>query len=269
MLRFAANLSMMYTEHPFLERFGAAATDGFAGVEYMGPYDYPAETIASLLRRHRLEQVLFNTPPGDWEAGMRGMACLPGWQGEFRAGVRQALEYAGALGCARVHVMSGIAPAGADPLELREVYLGNLLWAAEMAGAVGVRLLLEAINGRDMPGYYLQRQEVAHGFVEEVGSRALGVQMDLYHCQISEGDLAMKVRRYLGVAGGERVGHVQVAGVPDRGEPDVGEVEFGYLLRLLEELGYAGWVGCEYRPRAGTSAGLGWLQRLRAEGLAG
>lgn len=268
MLRFAANLTMMYTEYPFLQRFAAAAEDGFTGVEYLGPYQYPAEMLVSLLSRYGLKQVLFNTPAGDWEAGMRGMACLPGREEEFRGGMISALDYAGALGCGRVHVMSGIPVDGADPAELRAVYLRNLRWAAERAEAAGVLLLLEAINGRDMPGYFLSRQEAAHGVVEEVGSPALAVQMDLYHCQVSEGDLAMRLRRYLGVDGG-RVGHVQVAGVPDRGEPDVGEVEFRYLFQLMDELGYAGWVGCEYRPRAGTSAGLGWLRRLRAEGLAG
>jgi hydroxypyruvate isomerase len=263
MPRFAANLTMMYTEYPFLERFAAAASDGFTAVEYLSPYEYPLETLAKLLSEHSLEQVLFNTPTGDWAAGMRGFACLPGREGEFRQGLLLALRYAAALQCPRVHVMSGIAPSDADPAELHRVYLRNLTWAVEQASAAGVYLLLEPINGRDMPGYFLTRQDAAHAVVAEVGSDVLKVQMDLYHCQIVEGDLEAKLRLYLQDPVKTNVGHIQVAGVPDRHEPDTGEVNFPYLLHLIDELPYTGWIGCEYRPRGGTSEGLGWMRGFR------
>ena len=263
MPRFAANLTTMYTEYPFPERFSAASRDGFTAVEYLFPYDYSTETLARLHSEHGLELTLFNAPPGDWAAGVRGLTCLPGREAEFRKGVLHALRYAEALRCPRVHVMSGLIPESTDPSELRRVYLANLKWAAEQAAAAGVLLLIEPINARDMPGYFLNRQETAHAFVSEVGSSSLKVQMDLYHCQITEGDLATRLRHYLQDSADTNVGHIQIAGVPDRQEPDAGEVNFAYLFDLLDDLGYRGWVGCEYRPRAGTSEGLGWLRRLR------
>ncbi|HEY2927540.1 2-oxo-tetronate isomerase [Piscinibacter sp.] len=260
MPRFAANLSMMYTEHAFLDRFAAAAADGFTAVEYLFPYAFDAVELAQRLADHGLQQVLFNAPPGDWDAGERGMACLPGREAEFRRGfVEQALPYARALGCPRVHVMAGLAPAGASRDLLRAVYLANLDWAARQAAPHGIDVLIEPINTRDIPGFFLNRQDAAHAVVQEVGAPNLKVQMDLYHCQIVEGDVAMKIREYLPSG---RVGHIQIAGVPERHEPDQGELHYPYLLALLDELGYAGHVGCEYRPRAGTSAGLGWLHSL-------
>lgn len=255
MPRLAANLSMMYTEHPFLDRFAAAAGDGFEAVEYLFPYEFPASELALRLRDSGLRQVLFNAPPGDWAAGERGTACLPGREDDFRTGVRQALDYAGTLGCPRVHLMAGLAPSGADRARLRETCLRNLEWAANAAAAQGVDCLIEPINTRDIPGFFLNRQDEAHAIVAEVGAPNLKVQMDLYHCQIVEGDVAMKLRRWLPTG---RVGHLQIAGVPERHEPDVGELNYAYLFRVIDELGFDGWVGCEYRPKGGTSEGLGW-----------
>lgn len=255
MPRFAANLSMMYTEHPFLERFAAAAADGFRAVEFLFPYEHEPEQIASQLREHGLEQVLFNLPPGDWASGERGMACHPGREAEFAEGVERGLRYAQATGCRRLHMMAGLVPAGVPAAELRRTYVANLKLAAQRAAPHGVTLLIEPINTRDMPGFYLNHQQQAHDLVAEVGADNVKVQMDLYHCQIMEGDLSRRIERH--VAG---IGHVQIAGVPDRHEPDLGEVNYPHLFELLDRLGYAGHIGCEYRPRAGTRAGLGWLQ---------
>jgi hydroxypyruvate isomerase len=258
MPRFAANLSMMYTEHAFLDRFSAAAADGFDAVEFMFPYEHPQGEIALRLRDHGLKQVLFNAPPGDFATGERGLACLGDRQDAFRRGIlEQALPYALALHCPRLHVMAGVMPAGTEPAAVRATYVANLAWTAREAAAVGIDLLIEPINRRDVPGYLLNRQDDAHEIVEEVGAPNLKVQMDLYHCQIVEGDVAMKLRKYLPTG---RVGHLQIAGVPERHEPDSGELNYRYLFGLIDELGWSGHIGCEYRPRAGTSAGLGWLR---------
>ncbi len=259
MPRFAANLSMLYTEHPFLYRFAAAAADGFAAVEFLFPYEHAPAELASRLRDHGLQQVLFNAPPGDWASGERGMACLPGREAEFRRGVEQALGYARALGCPRIHLMAGLAPAGADRAALRETYLANLAWAT--AQARDINFLIEPINTRDIPRFFLNRQDDAHAVVVAVGAPNLKVQMDLYHCQIVEGDLAKKIELYLPTG---HVGHFQIAGVPERHEPDVGEINHPHLFDLIDRLGYSGFIGCEYRPRAGTSAGLGWFQPYRS-----
>jgi 2-dehydrotetronate isomerase len=257
MPRFAANLSMMYSEHDFLDRFAAAAADGFAAVEYLFPYAHDQQLLAQCLAEHGLQQVLFNAPPGDWDRGERGLACLPGREDDLRRGfAEQALPYALALRCPRIHLMAGLVPAGVERAELRPTYIDNLRWAAAQAAVHGIDVLIEPINTRDIPGFFLNRQDEAHRIVAEVGAPNLKVQMDLYHCQIVEGDLAMKIRHYLPTG---RVGHFQIAGVPGRHEPDVGEVNYAYLFALLDELGYAGHVGCEYRPRGGSSAGLGWL----------
>lgn len=255
MPRFAANLSMMYTEHPFLERFAAAAADGFRAVEFLFPYEHEPQQIASQLREHDLEQALFNLPPGDWASGERGMACHPGREAEFAEGVERALRYAQATGCRRLHVMAGLVPPGVSADELRRTYVANLKLAAQRAAPHGVTLLIEPINTRDMPGFYLNYQQQAHDLVAEVGADNLKVQMDLYHCQIMEGDLSRRIERHF-----VGIGHVQIAGVPDRHEPDDGEVNYPHLFDLLDRLGYTGHIGCEYRPRAGTRAGLGWLQ---------
>ncbi|MEL4179194.1 2-oxo-tetronate isomerase [Roseateles sp. PN1] len=271
MPRFAANLSMLYPEHGFLDRFAAAAQDGFAGVEYLFPYAFAASDIAQRLQAHGLSQVLFNAPPGDWEAGERGLACLPGREAEFRQGIDLALSYAQALACPRIHVMAGLAPAGVDRARLQATYEANLAWAAAQAAQAGRELLIEPINPRDMPGYFLQRQDAAHEIVQRLGAANLKVQMDLYHCQIVEGDVAMKLRDYLPSG---RVGHLQIAGVPMRHEPDLGELNYAYLLPLIDEIsaasGWNGWVGCEYRPArgavaGGTSDGLGWAGMNRPQ----
>jgi hydroxypyruvate isomerase len=262
MPRFAANLSMMYTEHDFLDRFAAAVKDGFGAVEYLFPYAHDQQVLAQRLADHGLKQVLFNAPPGHFERGERGLACLPGREDEFRRGfVEKALPYAQALKCPRIHVMAGLVPEGTERSQLRDTYAANLQWAAAQAAVHGIDVLIEPINTRDIPRFFLNRQDHAHEIVAEVGAPNLKVQMDLYHCQIVEGDLAMKMRQYLPAG---RVGHFQIAGVPGRHEPDVGEVSYGYLFALLDELGYDGHVGCEYRPRAGTSAGLAWFAPYRA-----
>ncbi|WP_139826349.1 2-oxo-tetronate isomerase [Derxia lacustris] len=268
MANFAANLSMMYTEHAFLDRFAAAARDGFAAVEYLFPYVAPAGDLAVLLRDHGLKQVLFNAPPGDWDAGERGIASLPGREDEFRRAFAIALEYALVLDCPRIHVMAGLLPAGADAAEharRRAVYVANLAWAAEQAATVRRDVLMEPINTRDIPGYFINRQDEAHAICLETGAANLKVQMDLYHCQIVEGDITAKLRALLPTG---RVAHLQIAGVPARNEPDEGDLNYPWLFRELDRLGYDGWIGCEYRPRADTSEGLGWLRALRAEGIA-
>jgi hydroxypyruvate isomerase len=268
MPRFAANLTMLYNEHAFLDRFAAAAGDGFQAVEYLFPYAFEAKLLAQRLADHGLQQVLFNAPPGDWDAGERGLACLPGREAEFRRGIEQALAYAQALDCPRVHVMAGLAPAGVERARLQATYEANLGWAAELAATAGRDVLIEPINTRDIPGFFLNRQDEAHRIVQAVGLPNLKVQMDLYHCQIVEGDVAMKLRQYLPTG---RVGHIQIAGVPQRHEPDLGELNYAYLFQVIDELTaahqWSGWVGCEYRPARGavargTSDGLRWLRQL-------
>ena len=280
MPRFAANLSLLYTELPFLDRFEAAARDGFEAVEYLFPYAFDLAELLARLKANGLQQVLFNAPPGGtdapgidaaWAAGARGTASVPGREAEFRAGVELALRYADALDCPRIHCMAGLlseSAAGADQESAaRSVYVSNLRWAATEAAKSGRTILIEPINPRDMPRFFLNRQDDAHAVVQEVGAPNLQVQMDLYHCQIVEGDVAMKLRQYLPTG---RVGHLQIAGVPERHEPDVGELNCAYLFDVIDEVaaqcGWQGWVGCEYRPRmgaepGGTSRGLGWRAR--------
>jgi hydroxypyruvate isomerase len=280
MPRFAANLSLLYTELPFLDRFEAAARDGFEAVEYLFPYAFDLAELLARLKANGLQQVLFNAPPGGtdapgidaaWAAGARGTASVPGREAEFRAGVELALRYADALDCPRIHCMAGLlseSAAGADQESAaRSVYVSNLRWAATEAAKSGRTILIEPINPRDMPRFFLNRQDEAHAVVQEVGAPNLQVQMDLYHCQIVEGDVAMKLRQYLPTG---RVGHLQIAGVPERHEPDVGELNCAYLFEVIDEVaaqcGWQGWVGCEYRPRmgaepGGTSRGLGWRPR--------
>lgn len=258
MLRFAANLSLMYNEHEFLDRFAAAAGDGFKGVEFLFPYEHPASEIRRRLDDHGLTQALFNAPPGNWAAGERGITSLPGREEEFRRSLATALEYVQVIGNETLHVMAGLAVAGVDRARQRAVYMSNLAYAADQAASLGVTIVIEPINTRDIPGFFLNRQDEAQAICAELGKPNLKVQFDLYHCQIVEGDLATRLRRDM-----PGVGHIQIAGVPERHEPDTGEVNYGYLLPLIEELGYAGWVGCEYRPAGGTSAGLGWFAPWR------
>ena len=260
MPRFSANLSFLFTEVPFLERFAEAAHAGFRAVEFAFPYEYQAKELAAQIKAHKLEVVLFNTPPGNYEAGDRGMASLPGREHDFASSVSTALRYAQALKCNRLHVMAGVLPHDADAHERvrrRRIFVRNLKVACEEAAAQNVTLLIEPLNPRDMPNYLLSTQKEAHAIREEVGMPNLRVQMDLYHAQIVEGDLSEKLRHWL-----QHIGHIQIAGVPGRHEPDVGEINYRHLFALLDELDYRGWVGCEYRPLAGTSAGLGWMKTL-------
>ena len=275
MPKFAANLSMMYPDLPFLDRFDAAANDGFKAVEFLSAYAWSKAEIASRLKANGLQQVLLNMPPGGldregyaraWEAGMRGSACLPGRAQEFRHGVEIALEYAQALHCPRIHVMAGLVPQGLERADVQATYIDNLRWAAIEAAKAGLDVLMEPINTRDIPRFFLNRQDHAHDIIAELALPNLKVQMDLYHCQIVEGDVASKIRHYLPTG---RVGHFQIAGVPERHEPDLGEVNYSYLFGVIDEVskasGWQGWVGCEYRPKhgaqpGGTSAGLGWMK---------
>ena len=256
MIRFAANLSFLYSERPVRDRFAAAAADGFDAVECLFPYPFDARELAQRLHDHGLQQVLFNVSPGDWDAGERGLAARPGHEQRFRAALQEALDYAEVLGCRRLHVMAGLREG--EPARQQATYFENLAWAAAQAAPLGIDLLLEAINPRDMPGYFLNRQQDAHDAAAAVGASNVLVQMDLYHCQISEGDLTTRLRHYLP---GGKVGHLQIAGVPSRQEPDTGELNLDHLLAEIEASGYLGAVGCEYRPRGDTSAGLEWFRR--------
>jgi len=251
----AANLSMMYTELPFPARFQAAAADGFKGVEFLFPYEWPSADVAEWREAAGVTQALFNMPPGNWEAEERGLACLPGRESEFRDNIGIAIEYAVALQCPRLHAMAGLAPEGADHAVLHETYVENLAFAAKAAGAHGLNVIVEPINTRDIPGFFLNRQEHARRVVDEVGADNLRVQMDLYHCQIVEGDVATKIRQFI-----DKVDHFQIAGVPERHEPDIGEVNYPYLFDLIDSLDFTGWIGCEYRPRGDTREGLGWAR---------
>lgn len=255
MLKFSANLSFLYTELPFLERFSAAAKDGFRAVEYMSPYVAPAEEIVGLLKAHRLEQALFNLPVGNWDAGERGIGCHPDRVEEFRDGVATAVRYAVALGCRKVNCLAGISPAGVAPHLLESTLVANLQYAAPRFAEAGVRLLLEPINLRDIPGFYVSTTHHAERLLAAVGSDNLRIQYDVYHTQVMQGDLVPTYARLK-----DRIGHIQIADTPGRNEPGTGEINYGFVLRELDRLGYDGWVGCEYKPKAGTSAGLGWMK---------
>ena len=267
MPRFAANLSMLYSEHEFLDRFAAAAQDGFRAVEYLFPYAFEVRELKQRLSDNGLQQVLFNAPPGDWDAGERGLACLPGRESEFQEGFHKALAYADVLNCPRIHVMAGLKPQGIDAATLEKTYIQNIAWAATEAKKSDHDVLIEPINTRDIPGFFLNYQKHAHDIVQHIGASNVKVQMDLYHCQIMEGDLAAKIRQYLPTG---RVGHFQIAGVPMRHEPDLGELHYPYLFDVIDEVaatcGWDGWIGCEYRPARGalpnsTHDGLGWLHQ--------
>ncbi len=261
MPKFAANLSFMFQEVDFLARFEAAARCGFKGVEFLFPYDYPPATIAEELRRNGLVQALFNMPPGDWAAGERGLAALPGREREFRDGIGKAIEYAEATGCRTLHAMAGLVPEARARREALVVYVDNLRHAADRLAAAGLTLVVEPINTRDIPGYFLNTTGEAATVLERVGRPNLKIQLDLYHVQIMEGDLAQRMRALAG-----RYAHAQIAGNPGRHEPDVGEIHYPFLFDLFDELGYDGWIGCEYRPRGATTAGLGWAARYGIRG---
>lgn len=240
----------MFQEHPFLERFTAARDAGFTGVEILNPYSKEPEVVAERLRSAGLGCALINVPRGDWDNGERGVGALKGREGEFEAHLTQGLEYCAALGCGRLHVLAGV---GGD----HATYVANLRRAARVAAGQGVTLTIEPLNPRDMPGYFLRTQAQGAAVIEEVGEGNVKLQMDVYHMQITEGDLEVKLRQYMGVCG-----HVQVAGVPGRHEPSTGEVNYAHVFGVLRELGYDGWVGCEYQPAGETVAGLGWMKTL-------
>lgn len=256
MPRFAANLTMMFTEWDFLDRFAVAADAGFDAVEFLFPYDHTPEAIGARLARHGLTQALFNLPPGDWGAGERGLAALPGRTGDMVEGTARALEYAAATGVTRLHLMAGIANRD-DPAAMAR-YRDAVIRTAETLAAHGIDLLLEPINARDMPGYFLNDIDAAAALITELGIGNVRLQFDMYHCQIIHGDLTMRLRNYI-----KMIAHVQVASVPARNEPDGEEVNYPYLFAELDRLGYAGVVGCEYRPRGATRDGLTWFDRLR------
>lgn len=257
MPRFAANLTMLFCEVPFLERFAAARRAGFGAVEFVSPYEHPAADVAAAARDARVEVALFNLPAGDWAKGDRGMACDPARAAEFREGVDRALAYAGALSCPRLHAMAGIRPPGVPEPELRAAYVARLRLAATALAAEGRTLLVEGINTRDMPGYYLNGSRQAFGLMDEVGAPNLHYLYDVYHMQIMEGDLAPTIEARL-----PRIGHVQIADTPGRHEPGTGEIAYRFLLRHLDRIGYRGIVGCEYRPLGRTEDGLGWMKEV-------
>lgn len=254
MPRFAANLSTLFTELPFLDRFAAAKAAGFKAVEFQSPYAFPAAEVAARLERNGLTAVLFNAPMGNVEAGERGLAAQPGREPAFLAGIDEALAYSGAVGAKLIHVLAGMRAGERAAQE--DAYVANLQRAADRAAQAGVTLLIEPLNARDNPGYFLDTTKVAIAVLDRVQRNNVALQLDFYHCQISEGDLATHARDLFG-----RYAHVQIANVPGRHEPDRGEINYPYLFDLLDELGYEGWVGCEYRPKAGTLAGLGWARR--------
>lgn len=257
MPRFAANLTLLFGEVPFLERFAAARRAGFGAVEFVSPYEHPAAEVAKAARDAGVEVALFNLPAGDWSRGDRGMACDPSRAGEFREGVGRALEYARALGCPRLHAMAGIRPPGVPEPALRAAYVASLRHAAAALAAEGRALLVEGINPRDMPGYYLVTSRQAFDLMDEAGAPNLHYLYDVYHMQIVEGDLAPTLEARL-----PRIGHVQIADTPGRHEPGTGEINFRFLLRHLDRLGYRGLVGCEYRPLGRTEDGLGWMREV-------
>jgi len=258
MPRLAANLSMMFNEASFLDRFDGAAKAGFKAVEFLFPYEHPAAEIKQRLDGAGLQQVLFNMPPGDWAAGERGTACLPGRGQEFRDGVKKALDYAGSLGCGMVHCMAGIVPAGVSQGTAAALYVANVAWAAEQAAAQGIKVVIEPINHRDMPGFFLNTMGQGADIVNAIGFDRLGLQFDIYHCQVTEGDLSKRIEALLPV-----IAHMQLADVPGRNEPGTGEIGWEYLLNRIDSLRYDGWIGCEYRPAGDTVDGLAWRKRYK------
>lgn len=254
MAKFAANLSMLFSEVDFLDRFKEAGDAGFKGVEYLFPYDFEAAEIKKRLDDNGLEQVLFNLPAGDWGAGERGIACHPDRVEEFRAGVDKAIEYAKVLGNTQVNCLAGIQQDGVSEEEARKTLVENLRFAADKLKAADLLLIAEPINTRDIPGFFLNRTEQALALFDEVGSDNLQLQYDIYHMQIMEGDIAPTIEKHL-----KRIAHVQLADNPGRHEPGTGEINYPFLFSHLDGLGYDGWIGCEYKPKAGTKEGLGWL----------
>jgi len=257
MPKFAANLTMLFTEEPFLDRFEAAAKAGFKAVEFLFPYGYGAEQIRAKALDAGVRIVLHNLPAGDWEAGERGIACLPERVAEFREGVARAIDYARTLEVTQLNCLAGKVPAGADPAALRATFLDNLRYAVAQLGAHGIRLLIEPINTFDIPGFYLHGTAQALEIIDAVGSDNLFLQYDIYHMQRMEGELAATMQKHL-----PRIAHIQLADNPGRNEPGTGEIHYPFLFQHLDRIGYTGYIGCEYKPRTTTTAGLGWLDAL-------
>lgn len=255
MPNFAANLSMMFNEVEFLDRFKAAADQGFKGVEFLFPYDFEAAELKARLEDNGLTQALFNLPPGDWAAGERGFAAIPGRQADFEAALEKALSYAETIGNELLHCMSGMVPDGVDRDACTDTLIANLKKAAPIAASAGKTLIIEPINTRDMPGYFLNYQGQAREILEAVDEPNVRLQFDFYHVQIMEGSLAVRFEEHL-----DLIRHVQIAGVPGRFEPNVGEINYPFLFDRMDELGYTGWVGCEYKPKGDTVDGLGWFK---------
>jgi hydroxypyruvate isomerase len=260
MPHFAANLTMLFTELPFLERFKAAADAGFTAVEFLFPYEYRKSELAAALKHNNLRLVLHNLPAGNWAAGERGIACHPDRTAEFRAGVEEAIEYATELDCPQVNCLAGILPAGVTRDAARAVLIENLRYAADKLQAAGIGLLLEPVNSRDIPGFFIDRPSFALEIISAAGSKSLKLQYDIYHAQVMEGDLANTIEREF-----HRIGHIQLADNPGRHEPGTGEINYPYLFRRIDELGYSGWIGCEYKPKTTTAEGLSWLQPYLAK----
>jgi hydroxypyruvate isomerase len=255
MPKFAANLTMLFNELEFMARFEAAAKAGFRGVEYLFPYPFPKERLAEELSKHRLTQVLHNLPAGDWAAGERGIACHPSRTGEFQDGVGKAIEYATALGCKQLNCLAGITPKDSSFEQAEQTFVDNLSFAAKALSAASIRLLIEPINTRDIPGFFLNGTKLALLLMDKVGSPNLFLQYDVYHMQIMEGDLAPTIQRNL-----SRIPHLQIADNPGRNEPGTGEINYPFLFQFLDGLGYEGWIGCEYKPKTTTLEGLSWLK---------
>ena len=255
MPRFCANLTMLYNEVDFLHRFEAAAKSGFKAVEYLFPYAYPKEQLAEQLQKHTLKQVLHNLPAGDWAKGERGIGCLPDRVSEFQDGVGRAIDYAKALGCTQVNCLAGVAPKNVAPETLRETFVANLRFATAKLEEADIRLLIEPVNTRDIPGFYLNGTQQALGIIDDVGSKNLWLQYDIYHMQVMEGDLATTLERNL-----KRIAHIQLADNPGRNEPGTGEINYPFLFYWIDRLGYEGWIGCEYKPKKTTLEGLGWIK---------
>jgi hydroxypyruvate isomerase len=260
MPKFAANLTMLFNELDFLDRFDAASKAGFKAVEYLFPYAYDRNLLADKLASAGLKQVLFNLPAGDWTGGERGIACLPDRAGEFRDGVGKAIEYAKALGCTQLNCLAGVRRPDADPRRVYGTFVDNLRFAAGALESAGIRLLIEPINTRDIPGFYLRHSQQALDIIAEVGSANLYLQYDVYHMQVMEGDLVPTMERNLA-----RIAHIQIADTPGRNEPGTGEINYPFVLARLDAMGYRGWIGCEYKPKAGTVAGLGWFAPYAAK----
>jgi hydroxypyruvate isomerase len=253
MTKLAANLTMLWNELDFLDRFAAAARAGFKGVEYLFPYAYSKEQLAERLAQHRLVQVLHNLPAGDWAKGERGIACDPVRVAEFQDGVGRAIEYAKALACKQVNCLAGIAPSGVDVEKVRATFVSNLRFAADELGKADIRLLIEPINTYDIPGFFLSRTRQALDIIRDTGSTNLWLQYDIYHMQRMEGELATTIKANLA-----RIAHLQLADNPGRNEPGTGEINYRFLFGFLDAIGYDGWIGCEYKPKETTDGGLGW-----------